>query len=53
MPADVSPSALPDSRPLHRLIRRTRRLLRLTWITTGLGLGLACCSASSRRRRHR
>src|SRR5437016_2636440 len=38
MPADVSPSPLPDSRPLHRLISRTRRLLRLTWVTTGLSL---------------
>ncbi len=40
MPVDVSPSALPDSRPLHRLLARTRRLLRITWVTTGLGLTL-------------
>jgi hypothetical protein len=38
MPADTHPSALPDSRPLFRLIRRTRRLLRSTWVATGLGL---------------
>jgi hypothetical protein len=36
MPADV----LPDSRPLHQLIRRTRRLLRSSWVATGAGLTL-------------
>ncbi len=36
MPVDV----LPDSRPLHRLIRRTRRLLRSSWVATGAGLTL-------------
>jgi hypothetical protein len=36
MPADI----LPDSRPLHRVIRRTRRLLRSTWVATGAGLTL-------------
>jgi hypothetical protein len=36
MPADV----LPDSRPLHRLIRRTRHLLRSSWVATGAGLTL-------------
>ncbi len=29
---------LPDARPLHRLIRRTRRLLRSSWVATGAGL---------------
>jgi hypothetical protein len=38
MPADVTPSALPDSRPLFTLIGRTRRLLRSSWIATGLGV---------------
>ena len=48
MPADVTPApqspvSLPDSTPLHRLIGRTRRLLRGSWVATGLGitLGLA------------
>src|SRR5258707_12688052 len=40
MPADVTPPTLPDSRPLYRLIGRTRRLLRSSWIATGLGLTL-------------
>src|SRR3954454_7589012 len=42
MPADVTPTT-PDPRPIYRLIRRTRRLLRSTWVATGLGLtvGLA------------
>ncbi len=39
MSADL-PSSLPDSRPLHRLIGRTRRLLRSSWVATGLGLSL-------------
>jgi hypothetical protein len=30
--------ALPDTTPLKRLIRRTRRLLRSSWVVTGLGL---------------
>jgi hypothetical protein len=37
MPADVA-NGLPDSRPIHRLIRQTRALLRSTWVVTGLGL---------------
>ena len=45
MPAEVpaSPNTMPDARPLHRLIGRTRRLLRSSWVATGLGitLGLA------------
>jgi hypothetical protein len=40
MPVDVSANPLPDSRPLYRLIRRTRHLLRSSWIVTGLGLSL-------------
>src|SRR5438105_2902894 len=36
MPADI----LPDARPLHRLIRHTRRLLRSSWVATGAGLTL-------------
>src|SRR5262245_42885237 len=38
MPTDVTPATLPDSRPLHRLIGRTRLLLRSSWVATGLGL---------------
>jgi len=37
MAVDVAQSPLPDSRPLHRLIRHTRRLLRCSWIAIGLG----------------
>src|SRR5689334_7773354 len=40
MPADVSAKTLPDSRPIYRLIRRTRRLLRSSWVVTGLGLSV-------------
>src|SRR5581483_2806932 len=46
MPADATlnglteVNALPDARPLHHLIRHTRRLLRSTWVLTGLGLSL-------------
>ena len=36
MSAD-SPGTLPDTRPLYRLIRRTRALLRSSWVLTGLG----------------
>jgi hypothetical protein len=32
--------ALPDSRPIYRLIRRTRHLLRSSWVATGLGLSV-------------
>ena len=38
MSVAVAPLAPPDSRPIYRLIRRTRRLLRVTWIVTGLAL---------------
>jgi hypothetical protein len=38
MPTDVTPSTLPDSRPLHRIIGSTRRLLRSSWVATGLGI---------------
>src|SRR5262249_19795517 len=40
MPADVNSPPLPDSRPLHRLVRRTRALLRTSWVATGLGITL-------------
>ncbi len=42
MPADLQapPNQLPDARPLHRLIGRTRRLLRSSWVATGLGISL-------------
>jgi hypothetical protein len=42
MPADVQASThtLPDARPLHRQIGATRRLLRSSWIATGLGITL-------------
>jgi hypothetical protein len=39
MPPEVT-TALPDSRPLYRLIRRTRHLLRSSWVVTGLGLSV-------------
>ncbi|HTU21161.1 MAG TPA: hypothetical protein VMG10_24115 [Gemmataceae bacterium] len=41
-----TPVALPDSRPIYRLIRRTRHLLRSSWVATGLGLsiGLGLCT---------
>ncbi|HEY7310093.1 MAG TPA: hypothetical protein VH643_12095 [Gemmataceae bacterium] len=32
--------SLPDSRPIYRLIRRTRHLLRSSWVATGLGLSI-------------
>jgi hypothetical protein len=38
MPADVTPATLPSSRPLYRLIGQTRRLLRSSWVLTGLGI---------------
>jgi hypothetical protein len=38
MPTDVTSATLPDSRPLHRLIGQTRRLLRSSWVATGLGV---------------
>jgi hypothetical protein len=43
MSVDVSPAPLPDCKPLYRLINQTRRLLRSSWVLTGLGLtiGLA------------
>ena len=40
MPASQAPVSLPDSTPLHRLIARTRRLLRGSWVATGLGIAL-------------
>ena len=41
MPEDLTNPAPPDTRPLYRLIRKTRLLLRSTWVLTGLGLTLA------------
>jgi hypothetical protein len=43
MLVDVAPATMPDSRPLYRLISKTRRLLRASWVFTGLCLtiGLA------------
>jgi hypothetical protein len=38
MSAAVLDDRLPDSGPIHRLIRRTRRLLRSSWVATGAGL---------------
>jgi hypothetical protein len=38
MSAGVLNDRLPDSKPIHRLIHRTRRLLRSSWVATGLGL---------------
>src|SRR5437764_14538344 len=38
MAVDAVPVAPPDSGPLYRLIRRTRLLLRATWLVTGLDL---------------
>src|SRR5207248_182561 len=38
MSTDVIPDTRPDSRPLYRLIRRTRALLRSSWVLTGLAL---------------
>ncbi len=40
MPTDVTAATLPDSRPLYRLIGQTRRLLRSSWVATGLGISL-------------
>jgi hypothetical protein len=42
----VSPSGVPDTRPLHRLIRRTRRLLRSSWVATGFGLSVGLLLAT-------
>jgi hypothetical protein len=38
MSQDRVSTAAPDTRPIYRLIRRTRLLLRSTWVLTGLGL---------------
>ena len=38
MSLDVAPTLQTDSRPLYRLIRRTRALLRSSWVLTGLAL---------------
>jgi hypothetical protein len=46
MPADHTPDSLPDSRPLFRLIAQTRRLLRSSWVLTGLGLTLGLLLAA-------
>ena len=38
MSADLSAGSLPDTRPLYRLLRRTRALLRSSWALTGFGV---------------
>lgn len=38
MAKELSPHAVPDTTPIYRLIRKTRQLLRSTWVATGLGL---------------
>jgi hypothetical protein len=38
VPDTLPSSPLPDTTPIRRLIRRTRRLLRSSWVVTGLGL---------------
>jgi hypothetical protein len=40
MSPETTTRVLPDSRPLYRLIRRTRHLLRSSWVVTGLGLSV-------------
>src|SRR5919108_324585 len=40
MSQDRSSGAVPDTRPIYRLIRRTRLLLRSTWVLTGVWLTL-------------
>jgi hypothetical protein len=40
MPQDPASAAVPDTRPIYRLIRRTRLLLRSSWVLTGVGLTL-------------
>src|SRR5690349_12128963 len=37
---------LPNTKPLYRLIRRTRRLLRTSWVATGLGISLGLLLAT-------
>jgi hypothetical protein len=46
MPETGTPSPLPDTTPLYRLIRRTRALLRCSWVATGLGLTCGLLVAS-------
>ena len=38
MPEELSVNAAPDVSPINRLIGQTRRLLRSSWLATGLGL---------------
>ena len=38
MAEQVPGAAVPDTTPIQRLIRTTRRLLRSSWVITGLGL---------------
>jgi hypothetical protein len=40
MAEHVSPTQDQDIRPIHRLIRRTRLLLRSSWVATGLGVSV-------------
>ena len=41
MTAGPSTHSRPDTRPLHRLVRRARRALRMSWIVIGVALTLA------------
>src|SRR5262245_59779758 len=38
MSADLTRSPLPDTRPIYRLLRRPRLLLRSSWVLTGFAL---------------
>ena len=40
MPADITPQT-PDITPIMQLVRKTRTLLRSSWVVTGLGLTVA------------
>ena len=35
---DAQARSIPDSTPIHQLVQKTRRWLRSSWVTTGLGL---------------
>ena len=41
MASRVTSDGVPDTSPINRLISRTRRLLRSTWVLTGLGATVA------------
>src|SRR5258708_34034350 len=46
MSADVTSATAPDTTPIHRLIGKTRSLLRSSWIATGLGLSIGLALAT-------